>query len=135
MRRRGSRERTKENFAAESISMFAPADDPDGTIFREQLSAALAVLPEEQRMVVHLKLWEMFVSYAPELDIGACGESVEQAKRNLMEVVQINFDEMRKLDTLDRFLQEAGFDISTEQEAVVGLDKELIGFATREIAL
>src|SRR4051812_8536427 len=27
MRRRGTRERTKENFAAESVSLFAPADD------------------------------------------------------------------------------------------------------------
>src|SRR5471030_2236915 len=41
MRRRGTRDRTKENFAAEIISPFAPASDPD-----------------EQRAVVHLKLWE-----------------------------------------------------------------------------
>src|ERR1035438_8125303 len=36
MRRRGTRERTKENFAAETISIFAPASDPDGKIFREE---------------------------------------------------------------------------------------------------
>src|SRR6202142_3984496 len=29
MRRRGTREKTKENFAAEKISLFAPANDPD----------------------------------------------------------------------------------------------------------
>ena len=57
MRRRGTRERTKENFAAEIISPFAPASDPDEDIFRQQLSAALAELPEEQRAVAHLKLW------------------------------------------------------------------------------
>ena len=57
MRRRGTRERTKENFAAETISSFAPASDPDEDIFRQQLSAALAELPEEQRAVAHLKLW------------------------------------------------------------------------------
>ena len=57
MRRRGTRERTKENFAAEIIFPFAPASDPDEDIFRQQLSAALAELPEEQRAVVHLKLW------------------------------------------------------------------------------
>src|SRR5215469_6392698 len=29
IRRRDTRERTKESFAAETISVFAPADDPD----------------------------------------------------------------------------------------------------------
>lgn len=58
IRRRGTSERTKENFAAESISIFAPANDPDEKVFREELAVALGELPEEQRAVVHLKLWE-----------------------------------------------------------------------------
>jgi len=58
MRRRGTRERTKENFAAERISIFAPTNDPDENLFREELADALEELPEEQRAVVHLKLWE-----------------------------------------------------------------------------
>jgi hypothetical protein len=53
----------------------------------------------------------MYVSYAPELDIAACGETADQAKRNLIEVLQINFDEMRQLGTLDTFLRDAGFDL------------------------
>ena len=57
MRRRGTRERTKENFAAEIISPFAPTSDPDEAVFREELSIALAELPLEQRAVAHLKLW------------------------------------------------------------------------------
>jgi RNA polymerase sigma-70 factor (ECF subfamily) len=58
IRRRGTRERTKENFAAEIISPFAPTSDPDEKVFREELAIALGELPEEQRAVVHLKLWE-----------------------------------------------------------------------------
>jgi RNA polymerase sigma-70 factor (ECF subfamily) len=58
MRRRGTRERTRENFAAERASPFAPADDPDEATFRRDLAAALAGLPPEQRAVAHLKLWE-----------------------------------------------------------------------------
>ena len=58
IRRRGTRERTKENFAAEIISPFAPANDPDEKVFREELALALGELPQEQRAVVHLKLWE-----------------------------------------------------------------------------
>ncbi|HXR48149.1 MAG TPA: sigma-70 family RNA polymerase sigma factor [Candidatus Limnocylindrales bacterium] len=58
IRRRGTRERTRENFAAESVSPFAPANDPDEQIFRAELAKALAGLPPDQRAVVHLKLWE-----------------------------------------------------------------------------
>jgi RNA polymerase sigma-70 factor (ECF subfamily) len=57
MRRRCTRDKTKENFAAEKISLFAPASDPDEKIFREELAIALGELPAEQRAVVHLKLW------------------------------------------------------------------------------
>src|SRR5476651_506804 len=71
IRRRGTRERTKENFAAEVISIFAPANDPDEKVFLEELSIALGELPEEQRAVVHLKLWEglTFDSIAAALEI------------------------------------------------------------------
>jgi RNA polymerase sigma-70 factor (ECF subfamily) len=58
MRRRGTRDRAKENFAAEMISPFAPTSEPDEKVFREELAVALGELPEEQRVVVHLKLWE-----------------------------------------------------------------------------
>ena len=57
MRRRGTRERTRENFATENISSFAPTSDPDEKVFRDELAVALGGLPEEQRAVVHLKLW------------------------------------------------------------------------------
>jgi RNA polymerase sigma-70 factor (ECF subfamily) len=71
IRRRGTRERTKENFAAEKISPFAPTSDPDEKTFRDELSTALAELPEEQRTVVHLKLWEglTFEAIAATLEI------------------------------------------------------------------
>ena len=58
IRRRDVRDRTKENFAAEKISLFAPASNPDVKFFREELALALGELPEDQRAVVHLKLWE-----------------------------------------------------------------------------
>ncbi len=57
IRRRGARERYRDSFA-QTVSPFAPAGDPDEALFRAKLSGALAELPEEQRAVVHLKLWE-----------------------------------------------------------------------------
>ncbi len=59
------------------------------------------------------ELWKegnMYVSYCPELDIASCGENVDQAKKNLKEVILINLEEAKKLGTIDDLLQEAGFD-------------------------
>lgn len=58
IRRRGTRERTKENFAAEMDSVLGAPDNPDEGLFRDKLAVALAELPPEQRAVLHLKLWE-----------------------------------------------------------------------------
>ena len=71
IRRRGTREKTKENFAAETISPFAATNDPDEKTFRAELAVALGELPEEQRAVVHLKLWGglTFEQIAAALDI------------------------------------------------------------------
>ena len=71
IRRRGTRDKTKQNFAAEFISPFAPTSDPDEKIFREELAVALGELPAEQRAVVHLKLWEdlTFEAIATALEI------------------------------------------------------------------
>jgi RNA polymerase sigma-70 factor (ECF subfamily) len=71
MRRRGTRDRTRENFAAEMISPFAATSDPDEKVYREALTMALEELPAEQRAVVHLKLWEglTFEAIAAALEI------------------------------------------------------------------
>jgi RNA polymerase sigma-70 factor (ECF subfamily) len=71
IRRRGTRDKTREEFAAETISPFAPTSDPDKQTFRAALAEALTELPAEQRAVVHLKLWEglPFEQIAAALDI------------------------------------------------------------------
>ena len=58
IRRRGTRDKTREQFAAENISPFAPTGNPDEQAFRTALAEALAGLPEDQRAVVQLKLWD-----------------------------------------------------------------------------
>ncbi|MGB7770195.1 MAG: RNA polymerase sigma factor [Verrucomicrobiia bacterium] len=71
MRRRGTRDRTREQFTAEGISPFAPGANPDEQTFRDALAGALAELPVEQRAVVHLKLWGglTFEQIAEALDV------------------------------------------------------------------
>jgi RNA polymerase sigma-70 factor (ECF subfamily) len=60
MRRHSTRDKHHEAFGAdvETLSPFAPTDDPDEQTFRAGLADALGELPPEQRAVVHLKLWE-----------------------------------------------------------------------------
>ena len=102
MRRRGTRERTKENFAAEIISPFAPASDPDEEIFRQQLSAALAELPEEQRTVAHLKLWSglTFEEIAAALEIppNTAASRYRYALDKMRERLRPLYEEMKKAE-------------------------------------
>ena len=74
----------------------------------------------------------MYVSYCPELDIASCGESVEQAKKNLKEALLINIEETKKMGTFDQFLQDAGFE---DMQDVLSARKELVGFTPIEIGI
>lgn len=66
-RRRQSRERREQ---AEP-RLFESCADPDENLFRMELEKGLGKLPEEQRAVVHLKLWGglTFAAIAETLDI------------------------------------------------------------------
>jgi RNA polymerase sigma-70 factor (ECF subfamily) len=58
IRRRTTREKNYEQLAGEDSHLFATALNPDEGTFHQALSGALGELPEDQRAVVHLKLWE-----------------------------------------------------------------------------
>jgi len=47
-----------------------------------------------------------FIASAPELDFISQGQTIEQAKKNLLEVIQIQFEEMREMGTLEEYLTE-----------------------------
>src|SRR5688572_21644849 len=55
-RRRTTRTQNETRFADEAV--FEAAESPGEQEHRAALSGALAELPEEQRAIVHLKLWE-----------------------------------------------------------------------------
>jgi len=50
-----------------------------------------------------------FLAGAPELDFVSQGETIEEARKNLLEVIQIQFEEMREMGTLQEYLAECGF--------------------------
>lgn len=75
----------------------------------------------------------MYISFCPELDVAACGESIAQAKKNLLEVIEINVEETKKKGTFQEFLNEAGFIVSDGGNFYS--KKELVGFEPIEIAI
>lgn len=80
------------------------------------------------------EIWKegnMYVSFCPELDISSCGNNVFEAKKNLVEAIQINFEETKKTGTFDQFLNEAGF-IKDSDDTFL-LRKELVGFSPIEV--
>ena len=82
------------------------------------------------------EIWKegnMYVSYCPELDVASCGEDVQQAKQNLLEVITINLEETRKMGTFERFLEECG--LEKIEEDILSARKELVGFTPIEIAI
>lgn len=82
------------------------------------------------------EIWKegnMYVSYCPELDITSCGETVEQAKQNLIETILIYVEETKKMGTFDQFLEECGFESLSDD--ILSVRKELIGFTPIEISV
>lgn len=71
LRRRTTRQKNYDQLAADTAALFAPSADPDEQAFRETLAQALGQLPADQRVVLHLKLWEgmIFEQIAEALDI------------------------------------------------------------------
>lgn len=67
----------------------------------------------------------LYIAYSPELDMIAQGESMDEARKNLFEVIEIQFEEMREIGTLNEFLDERGFQF---QNDLVVSDQEIIGF-------
>ena len=85
---------------------------------------------------ITIEVWQRenwFVAKCPELDFVSQGDTRSAARNNLLEVIQIQFQEMRDLDTLDDYLAECGFAKGTDafipQTEMVGLEKHIVQVA------
>ena len=81
-----------------------------------------------KNLKITIEFWregKLYIANSPELDILSQGESLVKAKRNLFEVIDIQFEEMKKLSTLDEFLKDMGFSLNGD---VISSDREIIGF-------
>jgi len=61
------------------------------------------------RFQITIEVWKKgkwFIAKASELDFVSQGKTFEEAKRNLLEVVKIQFREMGEMGTLEEYLSE-----------------------------
>ncbi|MEW6007515.1 MAG: type II toxin-antitoxin system HicB family antitoxin [bacterium] len=67
------------------------------------------------KLKLTIEIWEKgnwYLARTPELDFISQGRSQEEAKKNLLEVIKIQFAEMREKGTLEEYLLECGFEAS-----------------------
>jgi len=73
---------------------------------------------------------DLCLASAPELDFTTQGQTFEEAKKNLFEVIKIQFEEMTKMGTLEDYLAEYGFiirgDAIIPQKEIVGFEKSVV---------
>lgn len=77
---------------------------------------------------ITIEFWKegnLYIARSPELDMVAQGNSMGEAKGNLLKVIEIQLEEMKELGTLDEFLLEAGYKPETE---LIESEKEIISF-------
>ena len=77
---------------------------------------------------ITIEVWQKgkwFVSKCPELDFVSQGKTRDNARKNLLEVIQIQIEEMKEMDTLNDYLAECGYERNDDN--IVPL-LEMIGF-------
>ncbi len=76
---------------------------------------------ENKIIQFNTQVWKeggMYVSYAPQLDVSSCGNTIDEAKKNIREAVGSFLSEAQKMGTLDQILNEAGFSGSRAPEII-----------------
>ncbi len=51
-----------------------------------------------------------FIAYCPKLDVSSCGNTVDEARRNLKTAVRLFLEESEKMGTLEDILKESGYE-------------------------
>ncbi|HQU32167.1 MAG: type II toxin-antitoxin system HicB family antitoxin [Planctomycetia bacterium] len=85
------------------------------------------------KMQLIIEVWKKgnwFLARAPELDFISQGKTPEEARENLLEVINIQFEEMKGMGTLEEYLLEYGFEIKDDelkpQSEMIGFEKSVI---------
>ena len=63
-----------------------------------------------QLPVIFFKEGKQIIAYTPALDLSTFGKTLEEAQRRFSEVVEIFFEELVKMGTLEEVLEECGWE-------------------------
>jgi predicted RNase H-like HicB family nuclease len=55
---------------------------------------------------------ETYISYSPKLDVSSCGNTIEEARKNLKTAVTLFLEEAEKMGTLEDILLESGYEVN-----------------------
>lgn len=55
---------------------------------------------------------ETYVSYSPKLDVSSCGNTIDEARKNLKIAVGLFLEEAERMGTLEDILSEAGYEMN-----------------------
>jgi predicted RNase H-like HicB family nuclease len=75
-----------------------------------------------------IQIWQKgswFIARCPELDFVTQGRAPDEAQKNLLEVIEIQFEEMLRMGTLTEYLEECGYELHKDTAAPLS---EMIGF-------
>ena len=85
------------------------------------------------KLNITIEIWQRnkwFLAKSPELDFISQGRTLEEAKKNLLEVIKIQFQEMNEMGTLDDYLSECEFVIKKDeiipQKEIVGFERSIV---------
>mgnify|MGYP001595105991 CR=1 FL=1 len=80
-----------------------------------------------------IEVWKKgnwYLAKSPELDFVSQGKTPEEATKNLLEVIKIQFKEMKEMGTLEEYLVECGFETKgdqvTPQSEIMGFEKSMV---------
>lgn len=79
-----------------------------------------------KKIVLTGEIWKegnMYTSYCREIDVASCGQSTEEARKNLREAIEIFFEETSRKGTLRELLEEAGFLLEGKRDTLASLHK------------
>ncbi len=80
-------------------------------------------------------IWQegnMYTAYCPELDLATCGHTIEEARHNLREVIEIFLEETAKMGTLRELLAEAGYSLDEVAQEPV---RHLVALAPLQVSI
>jgi len=76
-----------------------------------------------------IKKAKWYLARIPELDFVSQGRTLEEAKRNVLETLNIQLAEMRRMGTLRDYLEECGYDLQKRRVVphteIVSFEKSL----------